>query len=533
MYTRFDSSVRKHLGLWLALILVVLLRLPSLCEPYWYGDEGIYLTIGNGLRQGRVLYAEIVDHKTPLIYYLAMVPNQMWFRILLIGWMLATTWFFYRVAKALQWSTWKVHFSTLLFVLLTSWPSFEGNIPNGELFVMGFILAGWFFLTKTQLWQAFLDEPSKLKTEGATTFAERRNLVLAGILGSLGLLTKVPALFDLASMGWIGWLILTRFEGFSFKNWRKHLWHVAGTWIWLGLGVLIPIVASVGYFWLRGALADYIQFGLLYNFHYAGNWALNLPSVWLEMAFTLPGKAMIMALLLVLITLLQRWQNRALSWSLGWLILALFASLLSNRPYPHYFLQLAPPLSFVLVALLDEFGRFNRAILLKSWHRKVVPIFSSLVLTLTTVALIPAVLLLLHAGLYQTIGYYSRWFKMVSGQVDRHTYYQQFNGILDDNTKASDIIRASGTKEIFIWGTNPMLYAQSDTAPTGRFTVAFHIKDLKNYDETMAALVAKPPRFIVVMNEDAATWPEINQFLNTYGYVPNPNFSYFTLWKLP
>ena len=57
---------------WVFLFLIFLfLRLPSLFEPYWYGDEGIYLTLGQGVRKGLVLYQQIHDNKPPTLYYLA------------------------------------------------------------------------------------------------------------------------------------------------------------------------------------------------------------------------------------------------------------------------------------------------------------------------------------------------------------------------------------------------------------------------------------------------------------------------------
>src|SRR6266446_2115484 len=50
--------------------LFTLLRLPSLFEPYWYGDEGIYQVIGLALTRGRLLYSGIWDNKPPLLYVL-------------------------------------------------------------------------------------------------------------------------------------------------------------------------------------------------------------------------------------------------------------------------------------------------------------------------------------------------------------------------------------------------------------------------------------------------------------------------------
>ena len=36
-------------------------RLPSLFEPLWYGDEAIYLTIGQKLVRGGLMYVDILS----------------------------------------------------------------------------------------------------------------------------------------------------------------------------------------------------------------------------------------------------------------------------------------------------------------------------------------------------------------------------------------------------------------------------------------------------------------------------------------
>lgn len=92
---KIDKFLDTKLPLVILLSLVVLLRLPNFFEPYWYGDEAIYLTVGQSINAGQKLYAQIIDHKTPLIYYFARVPNQFSFRLLLMGWMLISTWTFF------------------------------------------------------------------------------------------------------------------------------------------------------------------------------------------------------------------------------------------------------------------------------------------------------------------------------------------------------------------------------------------------------------------------------------------------------
>ena len=81
-------------------ILFFLLRLPSLFEPYWYGDEGIYLTIGQALRHGLLLFQQIHDNKPPTLYYLAALAHTVFgFRLLLFLVMIPTVYVFYLLSK--------------------------------------------------------------------------------------------------------------------------------------------------------------------------------------------------------------------------------------------------------------------------------------------------------------------------------------------------------------------------------------------------------------------------------------------------
>ncbi len=91
--------VHKHALLLIILGVTVLLRIPSWFEPYWYGDEGIYLTIGQALRRGVHLYSQIHDNKPPLLYFMAALAggNQFWFKFLATIWNLATIGVFYKL----------------------------------------------------------------------------------------------------------------------------------------------------------------------------------------------------------------------------------------------------------------------------------------------------------------------------------------------------------------------------------------------------------------------------------------------------
>lgn len=517
----FDYLLDKQIPLFLLLVLVLLLRVPNLFEPYWYGDEGIYLTLGQTMNKGAKLYTQIIDHKTPIIYYLARVQTQMNFRLLNIAWMLATTTAFYYFAKKLLKSIKVTALASFIFVLLTTLPWLEGNIPNGELFVLGFVLAGYLIISKTEYFKNFLDKKPVGKSN-------RLSLLVGGFFIGLGILTKVPSILDLGaifSIAYFSWINM-----FSFKKWKsnfKLFWKLATDLFYIFLGTLIPIITSIIYFISIGSGKDYLDFGLLYNFRYAGSWGLPFTNQFLVQSFTLAGKVFYLTLLILIITLLKKYIKPALQFVLLWFGADLFASLLSNRPYPHYFIQLVPPLS-ILIAFMIHYiykifknGKFNL-----DFH-KILP----LGLSILVITIFINVMSLLEFRPYQTKSYYVNWYKLVSGQMSKEDYRQSFDSLMRDNYKAAPIIKSSGSKDLFIWGTNPMLYALTQTQPAGRFTVSFHIKDFNAFDETARDVIQKAPPFIVVMNNEDYEFKELNDFLYS-NYAPdNKKFDKFVLWK--
>ena len=132
----------------LILLSVAVLHLPSLFEPYWYGDEGIYLTLGMAVRKGLVLYRDIHDNKPPLLYWTAaLAGSQFWLKFILMVWHLATIAVFYRLAKT--WSgkdNWVPVIAAGLLAVLTMLP--EGNIANGEIFMILPVIGGMLVLNQ-------------------------------------------------------------------------------------------------------------------------------------------------------------------------------------------------------------------------------------------------------------------------------------------------------------------------------------------------------------------------------------------------
>jgi hypothetical protein len=537
----------KQLDCWLdkiapilALILLVLFfRLPNLFEPYWYGDEGIYLTIGNAIKKGVPMYQGIIDHKTPLIYYFATVPNQMWFRVLNIVWGAATVILFYFLANRVIKNLKIVYLSSLLFTILVSTPILEGNIPNGELFVMGFMLIGGLFFVSNFIAEFVSDSSEKIHHQGCELpYLSKLNkkwgrsgcplvYLFSGLMFGLAILTKVPAIFDVAAFLSLAWFVAfydIDLKKFSVNKFLSNIQKIMTKLMLTLVGIILPILGSIAYYYMRGTGQDYLDFGLLYNFRYVQNWSLPFDAPWLLAIFTLQGKFVISLVIILLLTYLGKKVSLRFKLVATWLVLSLFASTLSNRPYPHYYLQVVPAAVLVFGFIIEEIVKlFSK----KRWEKR----FNKydVAIGLLLLGLVANVFVLLKVGFYPTLSYYTRFYQYITKQIDRDQYYQSFDGLMRDNYKAASIIQKSDSPYLFIWGTNPTLYAQTKKIPTGRFIVSFHVKDFDAYEETLQDFIEHKPMFAVTMNNEEPI-DGLEEYLSSE-YMPNYDFDRFVLWK--
>jgi len=521
--------------IFILLLVLIFLRIPNFYEPYWYGDEAIYLSVGNGMNNNLTLYTDIVDHKTPIIYYLARTPDQLSFRFLNLGWMITTTVLFFFFSARLFKKDSMAFWASLMFVLLTTLPPFEGNIPNGELFVMGFVMVGAFIISFSNHFINFIEEKKVKSVVKDFTTKEISLLFFSGVFLGLGILTKVPALLDLAAFLAISWFIVT--NSFTLKKkglnkWFKSLPAVVIKTAIIFLGVLAPILLSIIYFVAIGSGKDYLDYGLLYNFRYSGSWQLSLGSVFLEKAFTLPGKAALLTIFILVLTFGKKFFTPKFQFIASWFGLALFATLLSNRPYPHYFMQVMPAFSLlftysmfrVIQLIRDIFGKKTKKSKTLKTHGKLEIVLSAFVIYISI-----NILIVMNVGLYPTVSYYNNFHQMISGQITKNDYDSSFNYLVDDNKKITKIINDLGIREIFIWGTNPMLYAKSKAVPSSRYTVSFHIKDFDAYDETFEIVKDHQPKIIVVMKEEDYEFKALNEYLNE-NYSPGVEYDHMVLY---
>src|SRR3989344_5344441 len=154
-----------HTPTWLFFVLsiVFILRIPTFFEPYSYGDEMIYLTLGEAIRRGLPLYSAVHDNKPPLLYLTAAAAGSLfWFKAVLAIWHLGTVYVFWKLTEILFPQKPRMQqLATVLFAIFTTIPLLEGNIANAEIFMIGpTVLAFYLILSRKK-------SPSLLVVSGA------------------------------------------------------------------------------------------------------------------------------------------------------------------------------------------------------------------------------------------------------------------------------------------------------------------------------------------------------------------------------
>ncbi|OGC99636.1 hypothetical protein A2701_00305 [Candidatus Amesbacteria bacterium RIFCSPHIGHO2_01_FULL_47_34] len=449
---------------WLALIWagVIFLRIPNLFEPYWYGDEAIYLVIGQAINKGVSLYSQIHDNKPPLLYLTAAISGGylFWFKFLAMVWNLATIWVFTKTAeKFFHPNKRMVITATVIFALLTTLPLLEGNIANAELFfLLPSLAAVW------KLWGS----------------RNEKDAFSGGLLLGVGALFKMPVLLE-AGVWPLLWLAYH-----ERKMWKK----TAA----LAAGAMIPILLSLVFYYFQGSGKEYLTAAWLQNLPYLSSWKAGSGGTGI---YSIKARLLILAGALAAITVGARRIEKKGAILATWAALTLFAALLSGRPYPHYLLQMAGAL-----AVATAWAVWGK-------EKTRLPALGVLAAGLLFFAIF-------RFYVYPVGSYYINFAQWIAGRKNTADYYHAFNPAINRNyAVAKAVVERSRNKDkIFVWGDEPMIYALARRLPSGRYTVKYHIKDFEAEEETIKTLWIDQPKYIISLGHEDEL-PGLSTLLNT------------------
>lgn len=491
--------------LFLMAVIFILLRIPSLVEPAWYGDEGIYAAVAAEMKRGELLYVDIWDHKPPAIFYVYLLTSlagsaQIFvYKLLNLVLGLFTLFYTYKIAGLLfNRVTEKaaINGATCFVTIFLGSTLLEGNIFNAEnIFITITTICVYYCLKWSGVRHKF-----KLPSVWQTSF-------LAGSLG-LALLFKVHPLFDALFIAYL-YLIITlsinlRSQEFTLRQlWRSSKYLAAHGAIF-ALYFFLPIVLIGSYYYTAGHWDTFIEAVLTYNFSYSEvfrkhslGYIVFLDDLYTRTAFTI--------LLVAGVSL--AYYKKLISYrffvALLWLLFAFFAVRLSSRPYAHYLLQIVVPTGLLIgFAVKNIIYTPNQTLsLLKfSWVLLLLYLFTNLFTQGDQ----------LYFG-YQKPIYYPKGYLYATGLMETEQWHEEFVWSAETIAEIKLWLEPYRGQEIFIYSDEAWLYPEADIKNPTRYTVYFHIsKD--NAREVIKALEAKQVKLLVLEDKRSIT-PELDSYI--------------------
>lgn len=465
------------------LFLNIILYIPSLFEPVSYGDECIYLVLGNAFRKGLVFYRDIHDNKPPLLYLTAALGggSLFWFRLISIITSLIHIDLVFNLIKKTTKSKYLPFFGGAIFSVLLL--IFEGRVANGEVFMAAAAtLAVYLLLTRP----------------------EKNNFswgLVIGAIFSIGFLYKIPIAFDF--VGIVLATFLLTIKSISKKSILsilkdKKLWGMIA-------GFSLPILLSIIYYTTKGAFTPYVRSALMQNIGYLSSWQGEGSELFTRLK--------ILTLLTIITFIARKIISKEMLFFFTWFTFSLFGALLSGRPYPHYLIESSPSIAILVALLIDKLFK------LKSTVKMSNP--TDLLLPLVAVGL----LIFSHNHYqfwrYPQLSYYQNFVNKLVGAKTNNEYVAYWGDRALENQKLAKFIKETTLPDdrIFVWGEASCTYALSNRLPPGRYMVNYHIFDFNGYEETLNAIDNKKPKLIIKMKDEERHWPELDLYLEE-NYLP-------------
>jgi len=462
----------------LVLLAFFLMRLPSLFEPLWYGDEGIYQVLGRAMMNGRILYSGIWDNKPPLLYLIYGLVNADQFIIRLLSYFLGaiSVYGVFLLSREFFSQNWIRNLTTALFAILFAIPATEANIGNAENFFLVFLICSALIIVRS--------------TRIESREKKRKQLFFAGLLLGAAFLIKTVTLLDATAFFlFLLWISLPKNLFPRPSELSKALRQQQP----LLLGFILPFIAVAIYFLLVGSLQAFISASFTNNVSYVGY----------KNFFLIPhGLLITKVVLLVGFTLfifLRRTHfSQPALFIMLWFAFSFFNVFFSQRAYTHYLLVGITSFSLLIGLMLSE--KKYRAL-------SVILLCLSLFATISTFPLMKP---------QSVLAYYQNFLEYVTGRKSTASYHAFFDKDVPEDYAVASFLKKHLKKDasIFLWGNSAQIYTLTNTLPPGRYAVAYHITSDQAMNETQKAIDEKKPQFFVIQPD--ITTPQLD--LSAYRY---------------
>jgi hypothetical protein len=456
------------------LLLAFMLRYPSLYEPRWYGDEGIFAAVAENVRHGETLYSQAWDNKPPLVFFTYAAIQSV----------------FGTGVFPLHLITTLVVLSTQLVVMLIALALFGRARTLVVGLIIAFVLGTPIIEGNLAMTETFMILPTSLAVLCFVRAMQRESdsfdwYATIGVLIGISAAYKQVAVFDGAAIIVMLWLI------------RDRPYRAIGA---IAAGFVVPQAILASFFIASGAFNEY---------WYAVVGSLGLYSqLGPSNGPILRAAAYLPALMIVAALVRRRQRGRAVhmqDFPMVWLSFAVVGATSSSLPFPHYLQQAVPPFALALVS--NPFAGERDA-------------EARLALALAAVLFVTIVygqfsVAYRERRQLEPASYYHAFVSHQWGTMSDLDYDYQFDGkaaAVDDIVKA---IRGDDEgSTAFAWSELPWIYAAGNLTNPTRFYTSFLGEIVPGAKpEILRDLDAHPPVYIVISNDTYAPFGELEQFV--------------------
>jgi 4-amino-4-deoxy-L-arabinose transferase-like glycosyltransferase len=515
-------------------ILFTLFRIPTLFEPTWYGDEGIYAANGVELNRGEILYKDVWDNKTPGIYHIygfiikVFGPEQFWIRLVSLIFGILVFYLFYKIFRLLFVKT-SFLLPGLLFILFWGTPIIESNIANGENFFILFSTLGLYLVLK------FLYVHQKLWY-----------LALAGFSFGLGFLIKIHPMFDFVGLMLV--LVITQISRERITQIKDNSGNVEAhhgvfdriseiilvvfrsvfnkNSIVFGVYFLLPIIFYLILGFFQGNLKEFFSMFFAQKDNYILSFNNGAPEYWLKDIYNLETRSIFLLAIIPLIVFL--FLKKKISQTLFVLIIvflfSFYAANFSGRWYSHYFLQIIIPIILLFWYFFDKYSEKKYVNVLKYLFSIIVifafPFFTFLYFK-------PPIRPLWISPIH----YYANFLTYIAGQKSFRGYKNYF----EYEESVDILINQSGfmkDKNVIFLGNSPWFYAKSGVRNANKYTVTYHLGQERVDIKSWLEKASRDADYIIQDNSIPYEIPKelLDPFLNSY-YTLDKKIDKYNIFK--
>ena len=440
-------------GRWMLLAITAALRAPAFAREWLSDDEAAYAVIGRELAHGARLYAQVVDHKPPGIYWLDQLAHRLFgdggqmlaLHVLIIALVWTTALLLGAIESRVTNHGSRV--SPLLFtVFTTTMMSFDSLAVNAELLLL---------LPATASLLLVIDAPVPV-----------RRAFAAGVLLSVaGAFKHHAVLFAPVLLAAVAWPRGAELE--------KRLAALAAAFV----GLIAPWGSILFVLNSQGVVGEALHW-FRFNFSYVA--AGSSPGELMARAAPRLALAVGPALLLYAaggIGVVRAWRERGPSvWVAAWAAAAVVAVVAGGRFFGHYFHLLVAPLAVLAAPTVVSLAERRPALV-------------------TTGVIVPAV---------------AFWIGALSTDAITARFGEPSPNYAAVVAKLDSIDPARGS--ICVWGNSPLLVAQSRRPLGCRYVFANYMTGL-----SPATRSQSDPSADTTPNVDVGSWPRFVEDLETRG----------------